>query len=80
MVLKNLLDKMQKDMNVLVTQKEALLEEAEDGLTRVNEFVRNDIKVDMPTGIFRGRTSHEDIGVQGRTISNEKRMLCSKRE
>uniref|UniRef100_A0A6J0SU87 Kinesin-like protein KIF11 isoform X1 n=1 Tax=Pogona vitticeps TaxID=103695 RepID=A0A6J0SU87_9SAUR len=49
-VLKSLLDKMQNDTNVLVKQKETLLAKAEDGLTRVNEFVRSEIKVDIPTG------------------------------
>ncbi|KAJ7324132.1 hypothetical protein JRQ81_017152 [Phrynocephalus forsythii] len=49
-VLKSLLDKMQEDLHVLGKQDEALHKEAEYGLTRVNEFVRKEMKVDIPTG------------------------------
>ncbi|XP_061491522.1 kinesin-like protein KIF11 [Rhineura floridana] len=48
--LKRLLDKMQNDENVLLKQKEVLLEETEDGLTRINGFLREELKVDIPTG------------------------------
>lgn len=42
---------MQDDHSVLLKQKEALLEEAEDGLTRVNGFMSKELQVDIPTGI-----------------------------
>ncbi|XP_042315195.1 LOW QUALITY PROTEIN: kinesin-like protein KIF11 [Sceloporus undulatus] len=49
-VLKRLLDKMQNDKNVLMKQEETLLEESKHGLTRVNGFMRDELKVDVPTG------------------------------
>ncbi|XP_015262120.1 PREDICTED: kinesin-like protein KIF11 [Gekko japonicus] len=48
--LKRLLGKMQNDCDVLQKQKEALLEEAEAGLTRVNGFMSKELQVDIPTG------------------------------
>uniref|UniRef100_A0A8D2KSE0 Kinesin-like protein n=1 Tax=Varanus komodoensis TaxID=61221 RepID=A0A8D2KSE0_VARKO len=49
-VLKRILDKMQNDKNVLTNQKEILLEETEGGLSRINGFVSEELKVDIPTG------------------------------
>ncbi|XP_008113545.1 kinesin-like protein KIF11 [Anolis carolinensis] len=49
-VLKGLLDKMPNDKNVLMTQKEMLLEKSKHGLIRVNGFVGEELKVDIPTG------------------------------
>ncbi|XP_054838758.1 kinesin-like protein KIF11 isoform X2 [Eublepharis macularius] len=48
--LNRLLDKMQNDDNVLLKEKEVLLEEMENGLARVNGFMKKELKVDIPTG------------------------------
>nr|XP_056705816.1 kinesin-like protein KIF11 [Euleptes europaea] len=48
--LKSVLDQMQNDYDVLLKQKEALLEVAEDGLTRVNGFISKELQTDVPTG------------------------------
>ncbi|XP_060097325.1 kinesin-like protein KIF11 isoform X2 [Heteronotia binoei] len=49
-VLERLLGKMQDDRDVLLKQKEALLEEAEDGSARVNGFMSKELQVDISTG------------------------------
>ncbi|KAL8185743.1 UNVERIFIED_CONTAM: hypothetical protein K2H54_057450 [Gekko kuhli] len=49
--LKRLLGKMQNDCDMLLKQKEALLEETEAGLTRVNGFMSKELQVDIPTGV-----------------------------
>lgn len=59
--LKALLDRMRNDKNVLLKQKEILLEETEDGSTRINGFLREELKVDVPTGIWRETMSHGEI-------------------
>ncbi|XP_077206378.1 kinesin-like protein KIF11 [Paroedura picta] len=48
--LKRLLNKMQDDYDVLLSQKEVLLEEAEGGSARVNGFMSQELQVDIPTG------------------------------
>uniref|UniRef100_A0ACB8F9B3 Uncharacterized protein n=2 Tax=Sphaerodactylus townsendi TaxID=933632 RepID=A0ACB8F9B3_9SAUR len=48
--LQRLLDQLRKDYDVLLKQKEALLEEAEDGWTRVHSFMSTELQVDVPTG------------------------------
>lgn len=51
-VLNALLDQIIKvDQEVLVEQKMALKEEVQHGLTQVNGFLQEDLKVDVPTGI-----------------------------
>lgn len=50
-VLNDLLDQMKVDQEILGKQKLALNEEAQRGLTQVNCFLQEDLKVDIPTGI-----------------------------
>jgi len=50
-VLNGLLDQIKVDQEVLLEQKLALNEEAQHGLTQVNGFLQEDLKVDIPTGI-----------------------------
>lgn len=50
-VLNSLLDQMKFDEEILLEQKLALNEEAQHGLTQVNGFLQEDLKVDVPTGI-----------------------------
>lgn len=42
---------MKVDQGVLLEQKLALNEEAQCGLAQVNGFLKEDLKVDIPTGI-----------------------------
>lgn len=49
-VLNGLLDQMKVDQGVLLEQKLALNEEAQRGLAQVNGFLKEDLKVDIPTG------------------------------
>ncbi|OXB72251.1 UNVERIFIED_CONTAM: hypothetical protein H355_012675, partial [Colinus virginianus] len=49
-VLNGLLDQIEVDQGVLLEQKLALHEEAQCGLTQVNGFLQEDLKVDVPTG------------------------------
>ncbi|XP_054688319.1 kinesin-like protein KIF11 isoform X1 [Grus americana] len=49
-VLNSLLDKIKVDQEILLEQKLALNEEAQHGLTQVNGFLQEDLKVDIPTG------------------------------
>uniref|UniRef100_A0A8D0GD80 Kinesin motor domain-containing protein n=1 Tax=Sphenodon punctatus TaxID=8508 RepID=A0A8D0GD80_SPHPU len=49
-VLKSLLDQIEEDKYSLTEQKLVLDEEAEHGLTRVNDFLWEELKVDIPTG------------------------------
>ncbi|XP_065494667.1 kinesin-like protein KIF11 [Caloenas nicobarica] len=49
-VLNGLLDQMKVDQELLGEQKLALNEEAQHGLTQVNCFLQEDLKVDIPTG------------------------------
>uniref|UniRef100_A0A8C9F7D2 Kinesin family member 11 n=1 Tax=Pavo cristatus TaxID=9049 RepID=A0A8C9F7D2_PAVCR len=49
-VLNGLLDQMKVDQGVLLEQKLALNEEAQHGLAQVNGFLKEDLKVDIPTG------------------------------
>ncbi|XP_072197114.1 kinesin-like protein KIF11 [Excalfactoria chinensis] len=49
-VLSGLLDQMKVDQCVLLEQKLALNEEAQHGLAQVNGFLKEDLKVDIPTG------------------------------
>ncbi|CAN8216238.1 unnamed protein product [Coccothraustes coccothraustes] len=49
-VLNGLLDRIKVDQEVLVEQKLALTEEVQHGLTQVNGFLQEDLKVDVPTG------------------------------
>ncbi|XP_009896048.2 kinesin-like protein KIF11 [Dryobates pubescens] len=49
-VLNSLLDKIKFDEDILLEQKLALDEEAQHGLTQVNGFLQEDLKVDVPTG------------------------------
>ncbi|XP_062988937.1 kinesin-like protein KIF11 [Elgaria multicarinata webbii] len=49
-VLREIFDKSQNDKNVLMKQEETLLEETADGLNQVNDFVTEELKVDIPTG------------------------------
>lgn len=50
-VLNDLLDQMKVDQEILEEQKLTLNEEAQHGLTQVNCFLQEDLKVDIPTGI-----------------------------
>lgn len=50
-VLNGLLDQIKVDQEILLEQKVALSEEARHGLTQVNGFLQEDLKVDIPTGI-----------------------------
>lgn len=50
-VLNGLLDQVKVDQEILLEQKLALHEEAQHGLTQVNGFLQEDLKVDIPTGI-----------------------------
>lgn len=50
-VLNGLLDQIKVDQEILVEQKLALKEEVQHGLTQVNGFLQEDLKVDVPTGI-----------------------------
>ncbi|KAK4821686.1 hypothetical protein QYF61_027388 [Mycteria americana] len=49
-VLNGLLDQIKADQEILLEQKLALNEEAQHGLTQVNGFLQEDLKVDIPTG------------------------------
>ncbi|RMC11533.1 hypothetical protein DUI87_11653 [Hirundo rustica rustica] len=49
-VLNGLLDQIKVDQEILVEQKLALKEEVQHGLTQVNGFLQEDLKVDVPTG------------------------------
>ncbi|XP_066047282.1 kinesin-like protein KIF11 [Chamaea fasciata] len=49
-VLNSLLDQIKVDQEILVEQKLALQEEVQHGLTQVNGFLKEDLKVDVPTG------------------------------
>ncbi|XP_042643873.1 kinesin-like protein KIF11 isoform X2 [Tyto alba] len=49
-VLNSLLDQIKRDQERLLEQKLALNEEAQHGLTQVNGFLQEDLKVDIPTG------------------------------
>ncbi|KAM4775464.1 kinesin-like protein KIF11 isoform 2-T2 [Cyanocitta cristata] len=49
-VLNGLLDQIKVDQEILVEQKLALKEEVQHGLTQVNGFLQEDLKVDIPTG------------------------------
>nr|XP_021149439.1 kinesin-like protein KIF11 [Columba livia] len=49
-VLNDLLDQMKVDQEILEEQKLTLNEEAQRGLTQVNCFLQEDLKVDIPTG------------------------------
>ncbi|XP_058697355.1 kinesin-like protein KIF11 [Poecile atricapillus] len=49
-VLNGLLDQIKVDQEILVEQKLALKEEVHHGLTQVNSFLQEDLKVDVPTG------------------------------
>uniref|UniRef100_A0A663DZG1 Kinesin-like protein n=1 Tax=Aquila chrysaetos chrysaetos TaxID=223781 RepID=A0A663DZG1_AQUCH len=49
-VLNGLLDQVKVDQEILLEQKLALNEEAQHGLTQVNGFLQEDLKVDIPTG------------------------------
>ncbi|CAI5774769.1 KIF11 [Podarcis lilfordi] len=57
--LKRLLDRMRNDKNVLLKQKEILLEETEDGSTRINGFLKEELKVDVPTGATPKRRGYQ---------------------
>lgn len=59
--LKRLLDRLQNDRGVLTEQKTLLLKESEDGLTQINGFLTEDLKTDLPTGIWRGKISPADF-------------------
>ncbi|XP_067156176.1 kinesin-like protein KIF11 [Apteryx mantelli] len=48
--LTGLLDQIKVDWEILLEQKLALNEEAHHGLTQVNGFLQEDLKVDIPTG------------------------------
>ncbi|XP_058044857.1 kinesin-like protein KIF11 [Ahaetulla prasina] len=48
--LQRLLDCLQNDREVLTKQKDLLVKEAEDGLTQINGFLTEDLKMDFPTG------------------------------
>lgn len=50
-VLNGLLDQITVDQGMLVEQNLALEEEVQHGLTQVNGFLQEDLKVDVPTGI-----------------------------
>ncbi|KAM6441990.1 kinesin-like protein KIF11 [Liasis olivaceus] len=49
-ILKRLLGHLQNDRDVLTKQKDSLLEEAEDGLTQINGFLSEELRMDIPTG------------------------------
>ncbi|XP_071420412.1 kinesin-like protein KIF11 isoform X4 [Pithys albifrons albifrons] len=49
-VLNDLLDQIKMDKEMLLEQKLALNEEVQYGLTQVNGFLQEDLKVDIPTG------------------------------
>uniref|UniRef100_A0A8C3MLM4 Uncharacterized protein n=1 Tax=Geospiza parvula TaxID=87175 RepID=A0A8C3MLM4_GEOPR len=49
-VLNGLVDQIKVDQEILVEQKLALKEEVQHGLTQVNGFLQEDLKVDVPTG------------------------------
>ncbi|XP_010009169.1 PREDICTED: kinesin-like protein KIF11, partial [Nestor notabilis] len=49
-VLNGLLEQIEVDQEILLKQKLTLNEEAEGGLTQVNDFLQEDLKVDVPTG------------------------------
>ncbi|TRZ25460.1 hypothetical protein HGM15179_001519 [Zosterops borbonicus] len=49
-VLNGLLDQIKVDQEILVEQKLALQEEVQHGLTQVNGFLQEDLKVDVSTG------------------------------
>ncbi|KAI6066337.1 Kinesin-like protein KIF11 [Aix galericulata] len=49
-VLNGLLDQIKIDQEILLEQKLALNEEAQHGLTQVNGFLQEELKVDIPTG------------------------------
>ncbi|XP_068544189.1 kinesin-like protein KIF11 [Anas acuta] len=49
-VLNGLLDQIKVDQEILLEQKLALNEEAQHGLTQVNGFLQEELKVDIPTG------------------------------
>ncbi|KFO83572.1 Kinesin-like KIF11, partial [Buceros rhinoceros silvestris] len=49
-VLNGLLDQIKVDREILLEQKMALSEKAQHGLTQVNGFLQEDLKVDIPTG------------------------------
>lgn len=50
-MLNGLLDQIKVDQEILVEQKLALQEEVQHGLTQVNGFLQEDLKVDVSTGI-----------------------------
>lgn len=50
-VLNGLLEQIKVDQEILLEEKLALYEEAKRGLTQVNDFLQEDLKVDVPTGI-----------------------------
>ncbi|KAM4669161.1 kinesin-like protein KIF11 isoform 1-T1 [Amazona ochrocephala] len=49
-VLNGLLEKIKVDQEILMKQKLAFDEEAERGLNQVNDFLQEDLQVDVPTG------------------------------
>ncbi|XP_065528004.1 kinesin-like protein KIF11 [Lathamus discolor] len=49
-VLNGLLEQIKVDQEILLKEKLALHEEAGSGLTQVNDFLQEDLKVDVPTG------------------------------
>lgn len=52
--LNSLLDQIQNDKEMFLEQKLILHEEAQYGLTQVNAFLQEELKVDIPTGIHSG--------------------------
>ncbi|KAM9380089.1 kinesin-like protein KIF11 [Phaethornis superciliosus] len=46
----DLLDQIKIDQELLLEQKQALNEEAQHGLTQINDFLQEELKVDIPTG------------------------------
>lgn len=58
---RRLLDHLQNDRDVLAERKDLLLKEAEDGLTQINGFLTEELKTDLPTGIWRGKMSSADF-------------------
>lgn len=70
MLLKRLLDQLQNDKKIFIQQKEELFGEAESGLNSVTDFLREELKVDLPTG--RERMHHAD------TKSKESSLLFPK--
>ncbi|XP_057258295.1 kinesin-like protein KIF11 isoform X2 [Pezoporus wallicus] len=49
-VLNGFLEQIKVDQEIFLKEKLALYEEAERGLTQVNDFLQEDLKVDVPTG------------------------------